>query len=527
MFLGARRVSRIVRTGRGFAAAAVLVAAGALPCPAAAAPAIGAGCEAPGAQCFTLAAVSLEGLTAYKPGQLAPLYDAYLTHEVGVADLTAIAAAITERYRRDGYFLSRAVVPPQLRGGHMARIQIYEGYIDEVSVTGAGSGPASKALGAVAGHKPLRLAQLDRAISLAGDAPGVRVKTHLEPDLDDPARHRLVAQTTTDRFEASAYIDNRGPKSAGPWQSYVRAALNSALWAGDQISLAVLAVPFSLRSFAFGELAYSLPLGGAGDRLRAAFTLAKAHDGADPVSRDIGSDSWSANFSYLKPLWRSRRVNSFAQVSVNAREIEQDWTSGGQYRDQVRALRGMISATFIDPGRSTNVWAQVSAGQRGRNANALSRADASRDFAKLNLHAAHYRDLGKHAGLYLSADGQYSPDRLLASEEFIVGGAPYGRGYSYAAIGGDRGVVGTAELRAGFKPNIKGVTFVQGYGFLDAGQVWNRGAGSVDLASTGVGVRVRLGEKATVGLEAAKPLKKVPFERDMGWKPYLYVSTVF
>ncbi len=519
-------MSRAKKTWRCIAAVTV---AGAMACPIQAAEplTIGAECASAPTQCFMLGAVSLDGLTAYQPGELAPLYEAYLTHEVGITDLTAIAAAITDRYRKDGYFLSRAVVPPQTPGSHIARIAIYEGYIDEVALSGAGSKSAAWALKPVAGTRPLRLSELDRAISLAGDAPGVLVRTHLEPDLDDPARHKLVAEATTDRFEASAYIDNRGPKSAGPWQSFVRGALNSALLAGDQLSLAVLAVPLHPSAFVFTELAYGMPVGGAGDRLRAAFTFGRAHDGADPVSQDIGSDSRSATLSYLKPLWRNRRINSFAQVSVNARAVEQDWNTGGQYKDKVVALRWMISATFTEPGQSSNVWAQVSAGKRDGVANQLSRADADRDFTKLNAHAAHYRDLGQYAGLYLSADGQYSPDRLLASEEFIVGGAPYGRGYSYAAIGGDRGVVGTAELRAGFKPNIKGVTFVQGYGFLDAGKVWNRGAGSVDLASTGVGVRVRLGERATIGLEAAKPFKKVPYEREMGWKPYLYVSTVF
>ena len=356
----------------------------------------------------------------------------------------------------------------------------------------------------------------------------MRVKSHLEPDLDDPARHRLVADVTTKRVEASAYVDNRGPKTAGPWQAYLRGAVNSALIAGDQIALALLTVPFNLRSFAFGEMSYSLPAGRNGERLRGVFSLARAKDGADPISQDVGSDSWSANLSYLKPLWRSRRVNSFAQLTASARHVDQDWNNGGQYRDEVRALRGMIGATFTDPGRSTNAWAQLSAGRRGDNTALLSRTDASKDFAKLNGHVSHYRDIGRHAGLYLSADGQYSNDRLLASEEFIVGGAPYGRGYSYAAIGGDRGVVGTAELRAGFKPNIKGVSFVQGYGFLDAGRVWNRGpGGDYDIASTGVGMRVRLGDKATVGVEAAKPLKKIPWERDTGWKPYLYLSTAF
>ena len=88
---------------------AALAVAGAAACPAVAAVAaaptaqpIGAECTSDPSACFTLASVSLEGLTVYKPGDLAPLYDAYLTHEVGPADLAAIASAPMERCRRDG-----------------------------------------------------------------------------------------------------------------------------------------------------------------------------------------------------------------------------------------------------------------------------------------------------------------------------------------------------------------------------------------------------------------------------------------
>ena len=149
---------------------------------------------------------------------------------------------------------------------------------------------------------------------------------------------------------------------------------------------------------------------------------------------------------------------------------------------------------------------------------------------KLNVHGSHYRDLGPWAGLYLAADGQWSPHRLLSSEEFVVGGAPYGRGYNYAEIGGDQGVAASAELRAGFNPKRAPFSFLQGYGFLDAGKVWNlkRGGGDADLASTGAGIRARLGDRATFTVEAARPLTRTPYDRrKKTWRPFFSLSTRF
>ncbi|WP_309643462.1 ShlB/FhaC/HecB family hemolysin secretion/activation protein, partial [Phenylobacterium sp.] len=200
------------------------------------------------------------------------------------------------------------------------------------------------------------------------------------------------------------------------------------------------------------------------------------------------------------------------------------------YSDDVRVLRGAVNGDFGDGRRSTSLFVQLSGGERdaASGASGLSRADASREFWKVNARAAHYRDLSANTGLYLAADGQWSPDALLASEEFAVGGAPYGRGYNYAELSGDRGVAGTAELRVGWDPKRPPITFVQGYGFVDAAQVWNRGGDSAALASTGLGVRVRVGERVTVGLEAAKPLTRTPYERgDKDWRTFVSISARF
>ena len=492
-----------------------------------------AACDPSDGGCFQLNAVSLEGLTVYKPGELAALYQGYLTREVNTADLVDIATAITDRYRADGYFLSRAVVPPQSPGTGVARIRIYEGYISDVTLTGMGAPAVAPYLKGLSELRPLRLAELERRLSLAGDEPGIQIKTQLEPVLDDPAHHRLVAVASLKAMAFNTYMDNRGPEASGPWQAYGRAAKNSAIRPGDQLALAVLAVPDDPRAFTYGEVSYSAPLGD-GARVRGAIGMAKARDGANPTSADVGSQSLSASLSYLQPLARDRRVNVWTQATLQARHIEQDWTDAGGYADDVVVLRGALNADVTRPGESSNLFAQISAGQRGRPGagpeEGLSRADASRQFVKVNVHAAHYRDLGPWAGLFLTADGQWSPHRLLSSEEFVVGGAPYGRGYNYAEIGGDQGVAASAEVRAGFRPKRGPLSFAQGYGFLDAGKVWNlrRSGGDADLVSTGLGVRARVGDRATVTVEAARPLTRTPYDRrKKTWRSFFALSTRF
>lgn len=524
---GAMRVRVRVLAASPLAVVAALLASG-LP-QAQAAPPASEACA--GAGCFQLNALSIEGSTVYGPADLAPLYSHYLTRTVTTADLVQIAAAITDRYRADGYFLSRAVVPTQSGGAGIGRIMVYEGYVGTVDVTGAGAAAVSRYLKDLPGRRPLRLADLDRRLSLAGDAPGVEVKSTLVPVVDDPSRHNLVVTAGLRRLNVTAYADNRGSKTAGPWQSYFRAALNSLARTGDQLGFAVLTIPDDVRAFTLGELTYSMPVGD-GPRLRGAISLSQARDGADPLSAARGGESRTASLGYFHPLKRGRKVSIWTLLTADSRHIEQDWSDVGGYSDDVRVLRGAVNGDFGDGGRSTQIFVQLSTGERGApSADAsLSRADADRTFSKVNVHAAHYRDLGSHAGLYLAGDGQWSPDALLASEEFAAGGAPYGRGYDYAEISGDRGLAGTAELRVGWDPKRAPIRFVQGYGFFDVAQVWNVNPrnDSASLASAGVGVRVRVGERVTVGLEAAKPLTRTPYGRgDKDWRPSISVSARF
>ena len=62
---------------------------------------------------FMLKGIVVEGSTVYRRADFIPLYKSLLGKEVSLADIHRVARAITAMYRRDGYILSQAIVPPQ------------------------------------------------------------------------------------------------------------------------------------------------------------------------------------------------------------------------------------------------------------------------------------------------------------------------------------------------------------------------------------------------------------------------------
>ena len=81
---------------------------------------------------FVLSAVNIEGATVFNSSQLAQAFEPYLASQVGQAELNKIVAAISERYRREGYLLSYATLPAQSVQSGIVRIRVVEGYIDQV-----------------------------------------------------------------------------------------------------------------------------------------------------------------------------------------------------------------------------------------------------------------------------------------------------------------------------------------------------------------------------------------------------------
>ncbi len=486
--------------------------------------------------CFTLLGVTVDGASAFTQAELSGDYLPYLTRDVSVGDLARIAGAITTRYRQAGYFLSRAIVPPQDSASGVARIVVLEGRIAEIVVEGEGQTQVRHYLRGLDAQPIAHLPELDRRLALANDVPGLSVRSRIEPDPNDPTRHRLVVSTEFDAIDGVASIDNRGSEDAGPLQAYGRVRGNSVLLEGDQISLGLFTTPESPEDFTHVEGAYSVALED-GARATATLALSRARDGHDMTSPDIGGDVQALSVRYEYPLHRGRAAGLWLGAAFDLHHAENDWASGGGYADELRVARFSLRGFLDEGGRASTAFARASfgldfLGASGRSLVRRSRYDADAEFVALNFHASHYRDLSRYVGVYASIDGQWADRPLLLSEEFAVGGLPYGRAYNPGEISGDHGLAGLVELRAGYDPELGAISFLQGYLFYDTAQVWNFNtapdADELSLSSAGAGVRVNVEDWLVFRLETARPLTRTPYEEgNKDWRQFFSLSAAY
>ena len=467
---------------------------------------------------FNLTAVSVKGAVAISDTAIASAYQPYLGKRVSQADLAAIAAAITDQYRAAGYFLSRAIVPPQdIRAGRI-RIEVIEGSITEVKLKGEGIEPfgIGPLLAVVQAERPARLSTLERQMLLINDRPGVRVVDTTLEELGGPTgRFRLVVQLQTWRIYSAAGVDNLGSSAVGPWQTYATAAFNSYLARGDTLAVNLSTVTKDPRELTFGRLSYDVPVGTDGVRLGASALYSEVWPG--DFRRQSNNRTRTETFELrgsVAPL-QSQASSLVVTAAFGFSDVSQSDIFGSIYNDHIRTLTLTGDYKFRDDFKGVNYLTVV--GRQGLEILGASQADdawlsrpgGAGDFSVFNLFFTRYQTLSDEWSVKISAASQLASTQLLLSQQFYLGGAAFGRGYGSAEISGDNAMAGSIELRFDQtlkSPYLKGF---QIYGFLESGVVWNVGYRYTDglsLTSAGLGARLFLTEDLQAGVGVAFPL---------------------
>ena len=140
----------------------------------------------------------------------------------------------------------------------------------------------------------------------------------------------------------------------------------------------------------------------------------------------------------------------------------------------------------------------------------LSREKGRADFTRLRLNASRLQRVWRRLSLFADIRSQFANSKLLASEEFGLGGEGCGRAYDPAQVAGDDGVCLLAELRYGHNFGAEFLRGYQVYGFYDVGRVWRKHPGALEnsarLSSAGLGVRFNVTEWLSGSFESTWPL---------------------
>lgn len=376
--------------------------------------------------------------------------------DMTLAEVHALAERVSEHYRRHGYLVARALIPPQEVRDGVVDVRVVEGRYERIEISNASEISESRIRGTVAAvredavvHGPT----LERSVLLLSDLAGIQPKATLEPAAQPGYTNLMMEIAPTRPYDFDATVDNGGSRFTGRYRLSAGAAWNSPLQIGDRATLRYVTSGKKLNSFRLG---YEAPVGTSGLRASAfgAYTPYELGEDFENLDATGWSRSFGAGLAY--PVIRSSDLNLRAQGGYEARalkdriglfEIENrkrldilQWGATGDFRDglfggAISAFQALVSNGRLDLRTAGLVEQDV----------ATARAEGN--FYKVLLGFQRQQRIMEVLRLTLNYTGQFAGDNLDSSEKFSVGGLTGVRAYPPGEAAGDDVHFAQAELR--------------------------------------------------------------------------------
>jgi hemolysin activation/secretion protein len=472
---------------------------------------------------FQLKDIRVEGAETLPADSFRPLYGGLIGHDVTLSDILKVADDIEGEYKKAGYLLVRAYVPPQHVKDGIFTIKVVEGYVAGMAVSGAGPDERDQVkayLAPLLHEKPLRLATIERALLLANDIPGMTATGVLRP-AQVPGASELVVTLQQPAITGGIAVDNRGSKFSGIWTTTGTATINS-LFGNDALTATLAASPHSLEQIA-GQVKYDRLIGDSGLLGSLLVAVSKGSPGSTLGTLDVRTDSWAVGPRLTYPLLRGRSDTLLLEGGFTVQDAKVDILGAGISHDKWRVVDVGLSWSGADLfGDNYGAVVDLAQGLHILGATPNDSPDISQggktDFTKLTASWHETVPLFDPVSLAFAANGQYSFQPLITGEQILFGGNQIGRGYDPGAITGDRGIGASIELRYDTHAPQIYADNLQPYAFFDTAHtefikrpaVVGPALGDFRIRSAGAGLRFWFPYNIYTDVELAHTFDAVP-----------------
>ncbi len=401
--------------------------------------------------------------------ELEGLIRKYVGQELSTDDIQELTTILNAYYRSKGW-LSDITLPDQDVTDGVIRFNIVEAKFGGVSMV-LGEQEASFYVnpnivkGIIDGHlgadKALNLKQLDRALLIANDLPGVAVNGVLQAGKKSGETDVAITIKNKPRFSAVVSSDNYGAKSTGRARALLDITYSSPFKIGDKVNLSLL----KSEGVDYGRIAYNAPVGNNGLTLGVNASFLQY----EVVSSQLNSTQ-SRGFSKLVglegryPVLRTKQTNLYATTNLDHKNFKNKSTSPTVEYDVNTFALGLVGDHFdqwVLNGAQNNASLQLTRGNNLKNTTDGSQGN----FTKLNWAYNRNQFLIPNYTFNLKASGQFADNNLDSSQKFYIGGVSGVRAYPTSEGSGSSGYLASLELKRDLPMNFA-VS-----GFYDLGHV--------------------------------------------------------
>ncbi len=419
-----------------------------------------------------------EGLASVS--ELDEIVNPYLNKELSFSQIQMIAKLLTKYLREEkGHLLSRAYLPQQDITDGVLKINIMVGKLEgQVNVVVDKSCRIDHAFleqiaaKSLVADKPIYLRDLERAVLLINDLPGILAKAYLDKG-QTPGTSKITIQAKEGHWGSAVLSgDNFGNRYTGSFRRTARVGLYDVLGKGDMFSLMYV----NAAELHQGKMNFSLPVGATGTFLNLSYSGLRYELGGK--LKDLRSkgyaNTWTGDVKY--PLKRTQKTSLWLGLGLSHYSLE-DKLDGTVTSDR-NVLAGNInfSGNFYDTffgGGLTSFSVGLYPGDvditDGKSSDDSGAGTAGK-FFKTTYSLARLQRVGKNISAFFSARGQFSGCNLDSSQKILLGGPSGVRAYPVGEASGDEGHILTMEKRLEL-PFMQRWLRTQLVGFFDAGHV--------------------------------------------------------
>ena len=484
--------------------------------------------------------IRVTGSTVLTPEEIDAIIQPLEGQSVSLAQLNEAARAITRLYIERGYITSRAIVPQQEVIDGVVEIRIIEGSIADIQIEGNNhiSDRFIRKRLELGTDTPIRAnnieerLQLLKASSLVDD-----IEANLQPAAGEGESSLVVTVDEANPFVIGANLDNYETVTPGAERIGATLGYLNITGGGDSFitsfNKALDADSWSL------DANYSLPVNAKDGTLQIRTVIERNEIVGDFRTFGLDGDSELYEISFRQPIINSLRKEFAVSLGFSFQENRNDaFDFDGNNISRVKEINNTNILKFGQDFTSRDtkgVWALRSQFNLGVDIFNATTEDLPRDGADAIFfswlgQAQRLQRLSDNNLLIIQGDLQLTPDNLLPSEQFVIGGVRSVRGYRQNANLADNGFRFSIEDRITLIKRKDDTPLLQLAPFADLGVVWNSSNNDPDdnfLAGVGIGLLLQPISGLNIRLDYAPPLVDIDKSSDNVQEDGFYFSVNF
>jgi hemolysin activation/secretion protein len=475
---------------------------------------------------ITVQRFEVMGSNVFTPAELATVTAPFTNRPLTFAGLFAARDAVTQFYVDRGYVTSGALIPPQTLENGVVQIQVIEGRLEAINVSGnthLQSDYLRSRLN-LATAPPLNVDQLLTGLQLLQLNPLIETLSAELTTGVQPGTSRLnLAVQEADEIAGSVEVNNSRSPSVGSWRRQLGTVHSNLSGLGDQLSLDYSNTDGS-NSW---DISYTLPVSPHNHTLSFNVGVSNSRVIERPFNiLDIESFSNYYELTYRHLLSQTPTEEFALSLTASRRESRSEFLKNfGGAIPFVSIGTDSQGRTHISALRFTHEWTRR--GERevialrsqfnlGLNILGVTNTPTGPDgqFFSWRGQGQWVRLLAPETLFVWRSDLQLAANSLVAQEQFGLGGSQTVRGYRQDQLLTDNGFLTSAEVRFPLSEteNLGRLTLTP---FVAFGMGWNTGNARPKpsnnlLLSTGLGLQWDVNDLFAARIDWGIPLVAVP-----------------